>query len=803
MKKNRSEHYKKIYKTIFSFSPSGIIFAKPDGTVIDANDYILSLLKIPKDKIIGLNIYKSVKNSDIIHALDKCIKIGEAYFKGSYTSVLSKKDFYIEVFFKTIPDEKGKVKYIVIFINNKTREKRIQKNLTRSKNEWKSIIDNMINLFVQTDKDGIILKCSPSTTQILGYKPYELIGRNVRTLWFDKKEHDFTKEIYLKNPKPTKNAEARFIHKNGDFLWLKFNTSPRFTEDGSYVGSDTIAMDITKQKEMEKTLLLYKNVIEDTNEGIMITNSENQIVYTNEAFSKITKYCLDEVIGKNPNILKSGLHDNKFYKKMWDDIDSKGFWAGEIWNRHKDDGIFPELLTINTIKNKKGDVENYIAIFTDISDLKKSEAEIRHMAMHDSLTNLPNRNMLSEILTHSIKSAKRQNELMALMFIDLDNFKLINDNYGHKKGDSVLIEAAKRLKLALREEDVVCRFGGDEFIVLLEHINSSKDAAKVAQKINQAIKAPFQTDDHSFYLSCSIGIALYPLDANDMEELIKNADAAMYQAKSNGKNRYSFYSLELSKKISKELSLENILRQSIEKNNFILYYQPKFSIKNSKIVGIEALVRWQSDKFGFMGPNEFIPIAEKTGLIIPMGNWILKRACLDIKEWHEKGLYYGDISVNVSGVQLEDENFSKTLKEIIKTTKINPELLKLEITETTLMGDISQWQNKLEEIRKLGIDISIDDFGTGYSSLSYLAKLPVDELKIDKSFIDDIPKDKDACVIVKAIINLAKSLGYKTVAEGVENNDQKEFLKINGCDIIQGYLYSKPVPKKELEKLFT
>ena len=797
--KNSLDINQKIYKTIFENSPSGIIYFNTDGLIIEANSAALKILGTSKEELIGFNILKRVTNKNLLKSINLSLQNKEAIYKGPYTSVLSGKKLYLDIFLKPLVNDKNEIDFIVIFIDDKTKEYEINKNLVKAKNEWKSIIDNMVNIFIQTDKGGKIIKASPSVKDVLGYEVDEITGKYVVNFWQDEQKAKKIREEYIKNKEPMKKIIDYFQHKNGSRLSLEFYITPRFDEQGNYIGSDNIARDITEQIKYQKTLELYENVIKNSSEGILISDKDNKIVFVNKAFCDITRYKEEDVIGKYPSILKSGIHTKRFYKDMWDSINSSGKWKGEIWNKHKDDGIYPELLSINTLKNSDGEIENYIAIFTDISEIKKSEAKMRSMAMHDSLTGLPNRTMMSNLISHSIKSAKRQNELLGVMFIDLDNFKNINDNYGHKEGDIVLIETAKRLKGILREEDIVYRFGGDEFIVTIEHIKNSENLAKIAQKINRSIQIPYQTKSYTFYISCSIGIAIYPNDASTPDELIKNADAAMYQAKNRGKNRYLFYSHELGKEIQEELHIENLLRKSIEKNEFEIYYQPKIDTKTLQIVGLEALIRWNGSEKEAIAPDKFIPIAEKTGLIIPLGNWVLLQACKQIKKWHENKLYSGNISVNISGVQLENKNLISSIRHVINKSKLSPKYLDLEVTESVLMNDAKHWSNTLDQIRDLGIDISIDDFGTGYSSLSYLRELPVDELKIDKSFIDDIPGDKDACAIVKSIISLAKTLSYKTVAEGVEKKEQQIYLEDNGCDIIQGYYYSKPLSAKDME----
>ncbi|MDX1810120.1 MAG: EAL domain-containing protein [Sulfurospirillaceae bacterium] len=438
----------------------------------------------------------------------------------------------------------------------------------------------------------------------------------------------------------------------------------------------------------------------------------------------------------------------------------------------------------------------------DITKLKKTQKQIEHMATYDALTALPNRVMLMSMLEHSISGSQRAHDQMAVLFLDLDNFKDINDNFGHQEGDRVLIKMAEYLKKSLRLDDMIFRFGGDEFVVIVEHIKHNEDVINVVEKIKKIFTVPFRTEAHSYYLSCSIGIAIYPEDAVNAERLIRSADAAMYKAKKSGRDRYAFYSKELGIKIQKELYIENLLREALKKGEFELYYQPQISLSENQIVGIEALIRWNNKELGFVHPESFIAIAEKTQLISAIDIWVLRTACSQVKKWHDMGIYKGKLSVNISGVDLSNENLATLLQGILNECCLEAKYLDLEITETVLMSDPKHSIKLFDKIKEMGVDISIDDFGTGYSSLSYLRMFPIDELKIDKSFVDDLPHSKDASAIVNTIISLAKTLGYKTVAEGVETVEQIEHLKILGCDIVQGYYHSKALSVDDIEVYF-
>ena len=785
-------NHEQVYKLIVENSPNGIIYFDTKGNIVEINQSTLDIFDATREEFFAFNVLTDTKNDELRAAVKKSIETGNAIFSNWHTTSISRKRLYIDVIFRGIYKNE-KLEFVLAAVRDRTKEMLLIEDLERSKKDWKSIIDNMMNLFLQTDKDGYVTKISPSVKKILGYDINELIGKNISNFWYDKNYSVKFREKYLKNLEPIKYTEMIFKAKGGKKVVLNGTISPRFDEKGNYAGSDNFAEDITKQKEREKELVLYKKIIENTSEGVVISDKNNKIIYVNSAFSEITGYTKSDVIGKEPAILKSSIHSEEFYKKMWDSINAIGSWSGEIWNRSKSGKIYPEFLSIDTIYDENREVSHYIAVITDISNIKENERKMKHMIMHDSLTSLPNRLMFEGVLEHAVITAKRRDQKVGVLFLDIDNFKMINDNYGHHEGDKVLKETAERLKNTLRSEDLICRFGGDEFVVLLEHIKNNKDIMDVISKIQRVLEKPYKTEEYVHYISCSIGVSVFPSDAQTCVDMIKHADTAMYEAKKRGKNRYSFYLKKLGEQIEKELHIANLLRDAVKNNEFELYFQPKISTISQQVTGLEALVRWNSPELGFVSPLDFISIAEKTQLIVPIGEWVLFEACSLTKQLIDEGIYNGTISVNVSGVQLNHDDISEKIENIIEKTGINPKMLDLEITESVLMNNPEKWVLLFDKIKKMGIYLSIDDFGTGYSSLSYLREFPIDELKIDKSFVNDLPYEKDACVIAKTIIVLAKSLGFKIVAEGVETEEQMLYLKDAGCDMIQGYFYSKPL----------
>lgn len=599
------------------------------------------------------------------------------------------------------------------------------------------------------------------------------------------------------------NLDYRVTLPKKGLRWLRGTAKPQKLEDGAILWHGYI-QDITKEKnnfnilrENERRLRQSATVFENTTEGVMITDTNSIILDVNEAFCKITGRERNEVLGKPASILQSGRHNKKFYNEMWKSISNGGSWRGEIWNRRKNGEIYPQWLNISSVKSDSGTVESYIAVFSDITSLKETEAQLDFLAHHDHLTELPNRVLLNARLKHTLSTAKRDNSMTAVMFMDIDNFKNINDSYGHTFGDELLMAVSHRLKSIMREDDTFARIGGDEFVVVMSHFKTLEQITHISQKIMEQFEEIFTVEEKEFWISVSIGISIAPDDGNSSEILIKNADTAMYEAKGDGKNTFKFYNDKMSASSFERVIFENALKAGITNQEFEVYYQPQEDLQNNSIIGFEALIRWNHPSLGLVPPDKFISIAEETKMILDIGSFVLEQSCKDIKQWHDEGLCKGRIAVNVSGIQLEHSEFAEILKYNLKKYDVDPSMIEIEVTESMVMKNPQRWISVLEEIHRIGVSISIDDFGTGYSSLSYLRRMPVDTLKIDQSFIQDIPEEKDACAIVDAIINMADSLGINTLAEGIETSNQREYLVKKSCKHGQGYLLSKPMNGKD------
>lgn len=587
-------------------------------------------------------------------------------------------------------------------------------------------------------------------------------------------------------------VEHRIVRENGEVGFVEERCEHEFDEDGNPIKSIGTVHDITRRKNAENELILASAVFEKMNDGVLITDEKQQIVTINSAYGAISGYVIEEIIGKTPNTFSSGWHDRVFYQNLWNELNQSGHWNGEIIDRRKNGELYTAELSIIAMHNKDGKLTNYISIVNDISEKKQKESLIHNLAYFDALTNLPNRVLFQERVTSKIPALQRNSKKMALFFIDMDNFKNINDTFGHFTGDKFLIEVAKAIKEILREEDTLARLGGDEFTVIVEDTESISGVAVVAEKIIERFKTSIIIDGREFYTGASIGISIYPDDGTTYEELVKAADTAMYQVKESGKNSYQFFTQSMNEKITERSFIENGLRSAINKHELFLEYQPKVNLQTKKVYGMEALVRWNHPDVGLIRPDKFIGISEETGQISQIGLWVAKQAISDTKALHDEGSKL-IISINVSSKQLNDDAFIDNICAIANDIGLDKSYIELEITESHIMKNVDKSLSILNALYERGFKLSIDDFGTGYSSLSYLKKLPAKTIKIDRSFVLDIDKDEDDRSIVAAIIAMARSLGKDVIAEGSETKEHIDTLKFLHCNQIQGYYFSKPL----------
>ena len=677
------------------------------------------------------------------------------------------------------------------------------RELERSHALLDNIADHLGEGILSFDGRGCLNFMNQRAEILLGRSEKELLGTDIASIWSqnDVQNSGFRAALQAGY---SYEGEEWLQRAGGDPFPAVFmgGTLPHLDDDTAqgYVAS---FRDVTAQHQAEARLRVAASVFENLSEAMTIADADGRIQSVNLAFTVITGYSEAEAQGKTPGeLLASGLHDREFFRAMWLSLNTEGRWQGEIINRRKNGETYPEWLSITVVRNKEGNVEQFIALFSDISERKQTEAYIHHLAYHDPLTGLANRLLFNDRLNTAMLRAHRSQYLLAVMLLDLDHFKSINDSLGHHAGDLLLAAASQRLVPLLREGDTLARLGGDEFAILLPDITSHADAALLASRMVHAFEKPFDLEGREVFISTSIGIAVYPADGNNAELLTKNADVALYNAKDAGRAVFRFFLESDSTDSLERLELETDLRHSVLRDELRLYYQPQVSTRTGMIYGVEALVRWQHPKRGLIMPDRFISLAESTGYIETLGRWCLETGCRQMVAWQKAGLPIQRIAVNVSPRQLRNPDFMDMVLEIVEATGISPNCLELELTESSMADDPENTFSVFSQLRKKGIRIAIDDFGTGYSSLSYLARYPVDVVKIDKSFIDGIVGgEQHSLSLVQAVVLMAHTLNMETVAEGVETAEQRQKLVDMQCDLLQGYLYSRPVPADALAEL--
>lgn len=598
--------------------------------------------------------------------------------------------------------------------------------------------------------------------------------------------------------------EYRFIAKDGRTVWLR-DIVTVVAQDGVPRWLRGLMVDISAQKLAEQELRIAAVAFE-SQEGILVTDRDLRILRVNSAFTRITGYSAAEVLGQTPNILQSGRHDARFYAGMWQSLIATGMWEGEIWNRRKNGEIYPEYLTLSAVQNSAAQISHYVATFSDITLRKAAMDEIHQLAFYDALTGLPNRRLLLDRLGQALAASQRSGKLGALLFIDLDNFKQLNDSWGHALGDLLLQQVAQRLQARVRENDSVARLGGDEFVVMLEGlsgdaVDAGEQTKRIGEKLLGDLGLLFHLDGREYQSTASIGAALFNGQQTSVDELLRGADISMYAAKKAGRNALRFFDPAMQEVISQRAALQRELQRATSEQQFVLHYQMQCD-QDGRVAGAEVLIRWQHPQRGLVPPNDFIPLVEESELILPIGHWVLSTACAQLALWARQADTAGlSLAVNVSTKQFGLPSFVEELKALLEQTGINPCLLKLELTESLLLDNTEEAIAKMLTLKALGVSFSMDDFGTGYSSLSYLKRLPLDQLKIDRSFVRDVLIDPNDAVIAKTIIVLGQSLGLQVIAEGVESGEQRAFLAAAGCLLFQGYLFGRPLPIAEFEAL--
>ncbi len=690
-------------------------------------------------------------------------------------------------------------------IRDVTERVESENRLHETNEKLHALIHASPHAIIAMDCEGNISLWNRAAERIFGWEAEEVLGRPYPAIPEGRLEEYAALRRKILAGEISTDLEVQRQCKDGTLITASVSAAPTFDAAGAVTGIMTLISDITARKQDEQSLVLLKRAIESTLNGVVITDvtrPDNPIIYVNPAFERMTGFGVHEVLGKNPRFLRGDDRDQVELKKLVLTFQEQRDGYFVLRNYRKDGTLFWNELFIAPVRDRDGAVTNYIGVMNDISEHRRYEEQLVYQATHDPLTGLPNRTLLQDRLGQALAlEAFRRRTPLCVMFLDLDNFKKVNDTLGHTVGDMLLKAVANRLKNCVRGGDTVARLGGDEFIVVLPNVREVPDVVIVARKILDIFATPFLLMGHEIYITASIGIAIFPNDGETVDALLKNADAAMYHAKEQGKNNYQFYSEDMNTRVFERLALETSLHRAVKQREFLIHYQPRVDLRTGRISGVEALVRWNHPEMGLVSPARFIPLAEETGLIVPLGEWVLRTACAQNRIWQEEGLAPLRVAVNLSARQFRQENLIEMVGAVLAETGLDPRWLELELTESLVMQQAEKSAAVLRELAAMGIEVAIDDFGTGYSSLSYLKRFPIGNLKIDQSFVRDLCRDAEDATLVRTIITMAHGLGMRTIAEGVETLEQLEFLYRHGCEEMQGYYFSRPVSAEEFALL--
>ncbi len=680
-----------------------------------------------------------------------------------------------------------------------------QAMLEESRDRYVNLYDFAPVGYLTLTRDGLISEINLTGATLLGEERRKLVRRRFTNfVSAEDSDHWYRHFLLVKQHGGNHDCEVMLRRGDGVTFHARLNCL-RLSKEGDQPVVRIALSDISERKQTEEELRIAAIAFE-SQEGMIVTDTKGIIVRVNRAFTSLTGYSAAEAVGRTPALLSSGRHDKAFYRQMWQSLEKERYWQGEMWNRRKNGNIYAEWLTISAVAAPDGGITHYVGTFSDISRNSEAAAEIHRMAYYDPLTHLPNRRLLMDRLGQALAASHRSGQRGALLFLDMDNFKTLNDTRGHDVGDLLLVEIAQRLNDSVREGDTVGRLGGDEFVLMLEDLSKNVEeavlqASTVGIKVREALALPYLLNGIEYICTASIGVSLFCNHDESADDLLKHADLAMYHAKKEGRDTLCFFDPDMQARLVEHSALENDLRRALERRQLRLYYQIQVNSAR-RAIGAEALLRWEHPERGLISPAEFIPLAEETGLIVPIGLWVLQTACAQIRDWSDKPAPRDlQVAINVSARQFRQPDFVGQVQHALSATGIDPARLKIELTESLVLDNVSDTITKMHALKALGISFSMDDFGTGYSSLSYLKQLPLSQLKIDRSFVRDLATDPNDAAIVRAIITIGQTFGLNVIAEGVETEAQYEFLGLNGCHTFQGYLFSHPLPPEEFEKL--
>lgn len=766
--------------------------------VLAANRSAHHLLQVPGGTLIGKAVIDlAAAPEDVFFWEDAAAGLSDNIFSETVLQRADGGTFQVERRVTLVRTGMDSNMYVVA-IRDHTNQRHVENELEKLIAELRATLESTADGILVTDLEGGIRSYNHLFAKLWTLPDELLTQRDDQAIyaWMDKCMVDashYSERLGAINRSPLMEATDVLVLRSGKIL--ERVTLPQYAR-GRAIGRVYSYRDITQRLADEARLQLAAKVFESSTDAIFITDAEQKIITTNPSFEQLTSYTEQEMIGKSPSDFFSEESNTVLVKQLLGDLETKGFWEGELWNRRKNGHAYLCMISLVRVQDETGNTMHYIGFFKDRTETHTAKQKIEELAFSDVLTGLPNRLLLAERIKQSISAASRNNGSFALLFLDLDHFKQINDSLGHPFGDRVLIDVTERLKKCIRQVDTASRLGGDEFVLLL-HQADAHGAEICARRVLEELNAPFTLDGMSFSVSCSIGVALYPADGNNMDDLIKNADSAMYHVKERGRSDFRFYQRQMNVGLLSRMKLDHAMRQALEHDGFRLHYQPLVNIDSGEVFGAEALIRWHDKDLGEVSPAQFIPIAEETGVIVAIGNWVMHTAIRQAALWNlDRKLR---ISVNVSALQFQQSDFVDNVAKALADAGLTPDCLELELTESILIRDVEEAIIKLESLSVLGIKLAIDDFGTGYSSLSYLKRFPISKLKIDRSFVMHLPDDESDVAIVTAIISLAHALKLRVIAEGVETEEQRTQLKTLGCDELQGYLYSPALSVHDFE----
>ena len=791
-------------------SPASVYITDLDGRIEYVNEKFVESTGYTRAEAIGQNtrlLRPLMQDESVYLEIWNAVRAGQNWQGELETRRRDGTNFWERLLIAPLRDSDGTITNFMAIRENISELREVMTRLQESENRFLGAMSVMVEGLAILSPQGHFIFGNRAIKEFLGCADRDLQDHTPQDLGLERLREDgsvcppeeLPSFITLHEGREVRDFVVGHRSADGTIRWFQVNTSPLRMGEEQNFGVVMTLSEITERRRAEEQLKLAFAAIRYSGEGILVTDAGQRVLSVNPAFEAMTGYRAEEIIGETPAIVASGRHDERFYAAIHEVLKRNGHWQGEVWNQRKSGEVFPEWLGVSVVRDDDGQAKYYVYIYSDMTERIETQQRIEMLAHHDPLTGLPNRLLLRDRVEQAQAKASRMHSHVALMFLDLDRFKTINDSLGHPVGDALLREVVERLKSCVRESDTISRQGGDEFIILLNDVRDSEAVARVAEKIHQRMAEPIVIGNHSLSSSFSIGVALYPDDGEDFDSLLQKADTAMYHAKEAGRNGHRFFTEQMNQKVVEHLTMETQLRHALENNEFVLHYQPQLDLHEGGIIGVEALIRWNNPEQGLVAPSRFIPVAEDSGLIVPIGAWVLNEACRQARAWQDAGLAPFVVAVNLSAVQFKRMDLVTTVINALVLSDLDSQWLELELTESILIQDAEATLDSVRRLKALGVKLSVDDFGTGYSSLTYLKRFAVDKLKIDQSFVRDLVSDPDDAAIVRAIIQMAHSLKLKTIAEGVESEELANLLRLFHCDEIQGFWFARPLPADQLE----